>query len=740
MDTEHARSSQGYRRTLTQDHVQSLLARSPSREEDVHADSLDTDSDLEGNQFDTPPEFPNIPLPIGQALCQQCAGISVEMLVRPTGYVHATSPSMLWNCLSTCELCPRFIPKAFCNEWARIIARPGQERGSLTIHLIRNVDQNNPFPSNVEVRFRGKPLRLLGDLLVRIHDGKNISILQSSGNLSHVLKDDPAAEYGVPIAQKSFDTASTFSFQLVESWLSHCRLHHSCSQPLSFDDPTTGAPRRLLDVELYPSSIKLVQFDQEDKLPSFAALSHCWGPRGLPLDCKTTLATISERESHIPYLSLPKNFRDAIQITRRLDIRYLWIDSLCIIQDSTADWNEEASKMGAIYARSVLTIAAGCGGDAESGCFVQNYPPFRTYVPRQIPNMQQDGRLSTLLVTVRKRIITSRGILQTPLTTRGWTLQEHIMAPRLLHYTDHGLFWECRQDCYSEQGKVDLMSLLSLEGADLHRQTTPSTATLLGIRSSNPDGQWVGVLYWYSRILADYSKRRLTYRSDKLPAVSAIARAVHWQIQSQYLAGIFAWDISFGLSFQRLSSPRDKTPLRPAHPLVPSWTWAAHDFEAQWPVPFRSSMVKPYITLVGSDIEFEGSDPFGRVTRGRLQVSGLVLPVTLSISEGLEPRLIYRAPDGEKLLAEDPKLDYEVDSQPVTLMRLCAAEDCVIPPFSYWIDHYLLLTEIEDGEDEGSFTRIGLLETDHTSRRGTLEGIPLERFHSEFKEKSITLL
>jgi len=549
---------------------------------------------------------------------------------------------------------------------------------------------------------------------------------------------DPAAVYGVPTAQNSFDTASPFSFQLVESWLSHCKSHHSCSQRLGFDDTTTGDPRRLIDVGLYPTSIKLVQFDKQAKLPSFVALSHCWGPRGLPLNCKTTVATIAERESHIPYLSLPKNFRDAIQITRRLDVRYLWIDSLCILQDSTADWNEEASKMGAIYARSILTIAAGCGGDAESGCFVQNYPPFRTYLSREITNTQQDGQSSTLLVTVRKRILASRSILRTPLTMRGWTLQEHIMAPRLLHYTDHGLFWECRQDCYSEQGKVNLMSLITLEGADPHCQTAPSTAKLLEIRSSQPDALWAGVYLWYSRILADYSKRHLTYRSDKLPAVSAIARAVHWQIQSQYLAGIFAQDISFGLSFQRLSSPCDNLPPRPAYPLVPSWTWAAHDFEARWPVPFRSSKAKPYITLVGSNIELEGSDPFGRVTRGLLQVSGLILPVMLSMSGGLKPRLFYRAPDGQKLLAEDPNLDYEVDSQSITLMRLCATEDSVIHPFSYWIDHYLLLTEIEEGS--GSFTRIGLLETDHTARRGTLEGIPLERFHSEFKEETISLL
>lgn len=87
----------------------------------------------------------------------------------------------------------------------------------------------------------------------------------------------------------------------------------------------------------------------------YVTLSHCWGG-SLPL--RTTKETVHLYSWEIPYELIPKTFHDALTITRALDVPYLWIDALCIIQDDHNDWQIEASKMKDVYSGSLITIAA----------------------------------------------------------------------------------------------------------------------------------------------------------------------------------------------------------------------------------------------------------------------------------------------------------------------------------------------------------------------------------------------
>ncbi|KAK2050895.1 HET-domain-containing protein, partial [Colletotrichum caudatum] len=98
----------------------------------------------------------------------------------------------------------------------------------------------------------------------------------------------------------------------------------------------------------------------------YTTLSHCWGPRPV---IRTTSRTIDDHLGALPLDGLPPTFRDAVSITRSLGIRYVWIDSLCIVQDSEEDWELESARMGAVYASSYLTIAASASPDSTGGCF-----------------------------------------------------------------------------------------------------------------------------------------------------------------------------------------------------------------------------------------------------------------------------------------------------------------------------------------------------------------------------------
>ena len=112
-------------------------------------------------------------------------------------------------------------------------------------------------------------------------------------------------------------------------------------------------PSRLLYVgsQIDPWCLRL---DARPTLKPYIALSHCWGD--VSAIFTTTKATFEDRLLEIPWSKLPKSFQDAISITRAIHVEYLWIDSLCIIQDDSEDWKAESVKMAEVYSGAYLTI------------------------------------------------------------------------------------------------------------------------------------------------------------------------------------------------------------------------------------------------------------------------------------------------------------------------------------------------------------------------------------------------
>jgi hypothetical protein len=120
------------------------------------------------------------------------------------------------------------------------------------------------------------------------------------------------------------------------------------------------------------SPIRLI--DTEGKTFQYAALSHCWGsgPR-----LTTTKSNWSKLALNVSFNALPPLFQDAVIITRQLGLRYIWIDSLCIIQDSLRDWETESSKMGSIYQNSYITISATNSSDGSAKCLAARRKPVK---------------------------------------------------------------------------------------------------------------------------------------------------------------------------------------------------------------------------------------------------------------------------------------------------------------------------------------------------------------------------
>ncbi len=151
--------------------------------------------------------------------------------------------------------------------------------------------------------------------------------------------------------------------RLARAWLSRCLKDHWCNFNLR-EIPLF--PTRLINVGPPDGSEEPFLCMSKGYRGVYLALSHSWGPSQI---ITTTLATINERSIGISFSSLPKTFQDAIKITRAMDWRYLWIDSLCIIQDSIEDWELESAKMGDYYKNALVTIAAVSAKGGEESCF-----------------------------------------------------------------------------------------------------------------------------------------------------------------------------------------------------------------------------------------------------------------------------------------------------------------------------------------------------------------------------------
>jgi hypothetical protein len=233
------------------------------------------------------------------------------------------------------------------------------------------------------------------------------------------------------------------------SWLSYRVENHSVCRT-SDSDILNGRelPTRVLDVQpswaSRPSRDPHLQWDQRpswDPSPSdprlfithgtrgkYLTLSHRWGGSKI---IKTTLSNLEAHTRRIPFSDLNKTFQDAVVITRKLGFRYLWIDSLCIVQDSQEDWRSEAGRMASVYGGSELTLSATWATSGGSGLFYPRSQCRNVELPYVNVNGHPDGKF-----TMRKQstALFSSEVLEGPLNRRGWVLQERLLSNRKLHF------------------------------------------------------------------------------------------------------------------------------------------------------------------------------------------------------------------------------------------------------------------------------------------------------------------
>jgi hypothetical protein len=226
----------------------------------------------------------------------------------------------------------------------------------------------------------------------------------------------------------------------MKSWLNTCSESHiKCG--MLYD--TNFMPSRLIDVGRGGENfVRLIGSTPSSVLPSsrYLTLSHCWGS-SMPKSAKTTTANYERHLQKIRVRKLPRTFRDAITVTRRLGYRHIWIDSLCIIQDSPKDWSRESALMGKIYSHSSCMLAAAAASDCHGGLF-----PLRTELPIFRASEPKAASTDPSFVLVKQAYDGWDELFKaSPLNSRGWTLQERELSPRIIYFTKHSMLFECRE-------------------------------------------------------------------------------------------------------------------------------------------------------------------------------------------------------------------------------------------------------------------------------------------------------
>lgn len=382
-------------------------------------------------------------------------------------------------------------------------------------------------------------------------------------------------------------------FSQIKSWCSDCISKHSrCSIAKS---PVSWLPSRVIDLGIgtAPSAPRIIE--SSGAAGKYATLTHRWTK--LTEISATTQANYEARKIYIDTILLSQVFQDAFQATKKLGVRYLWIDALCIIQDSPQDWKREAKNMRSIYEFAWLNIAV-AGSEQEDGRIFMKRSP-RLSRPCRLPvALLPEYALITggLIYAFLDSQFYSQSVFNGFLTRRGWILQERILSPRTVYFGQEEVFWECGSTIASETlpwGWKDESKLVKFNSHDLglhkngllesgqdfqHNLNEPRKKVENSSGDLKVGGKSLAPLYiyWYHLVEA-YSQKGLTNSQDRLPAILGLAQAIHKSgipyqtFQDCYRHGIWLSKPS-SLLWYLSSSPKVPISSRAG---TPSYSWGS---------------------------------------------------------------------------------------------------------------------------------------------------------------------
>ena len=399
-----------------------------------------------------------------------------------------------------------------------------------------------------------------------------------------ILHSDDTSQFKPELRPRDLETSITQSARQIQRWLDKCRQGHLKTKgigdcPSSKERNSGKLPTRLLEITSIDSrvQVRLVLSKKVDAPLKYITLSYCWGGA---VRRKLTMSNYRAYRQSIPLDPLPQTLKDAIMVTKELGVRHLWIDSLCIIQNSKEDWRTESAKMGDVYANSFINLAADASSTSKDGLFRKRNPlNFCACKVTKVGDVDQEETK----IYYRDPLLELE-IHSIPLYTRAWAVQERILPPRTVHFGADQLRWDCASDTWLEGNPYQYSYYSDSQAVSLLQGDFPWD--LEGDQSPLPD-----IFDFWNNLVKAYSRTNLSHASDKLVAIAGLASRFIKAIgclERDYLAGLWRGDFIHGLlwsdgtpnredvDIDSVEFPYHKKPYKGQY-RAPSWSWASID-------------------------------------------------------------------------------------------------------------------------------------------------------------------
>ncbi|KAK1753131.1 hypothetical protein QBC47DRAFT_53080 [Echria macrotheca] len=411
-------------------------------------------------------------------------------------------------------------------------------------------------------------------------------------------------------------TDSNETWATIRSWINNCSSSHSACEARRAE--RNWFPTRLLEIsaaaknksnaeKVSVDSIRLVSREQVPAGSDYVSLSHRWGTAMSPA-VLTTSNLEAFTTTGVPLSCLSRTFLECFHVALMLGVRYVWIDSLCIIQDGDggADWLRESATMDRVYTNGLFNISADWGAHEKDGLFFARDHRWRETLRVQmktstgsIPESQLVGVIdSHQLYDVIDADIWYDQVSQSPLNRRGWVFQERLLSPRVLHFCPREVLWECCETTLTESNPDvsiekgwDRDSISRAIKKLKHRKFGSHAYAVMiwGSRFSSRDQLY---LAWQD-IVAFYTSCQLTRESDKLPAIAGVARYLQTRLGDIYILGIWGEYLAGELLWACHRDAHNHIPNRRSYRdwseqtsggpgyIAPSFTWASVDCQVK---------------------------------------------------------------------------------------------------------------------------------------------------------------
>ncbi|KAI1074531.1 heterokaryon incompatibility protein-domain-containing protein [Whalleya microplaca] len=439
-----------------------------------------------------------------------------------------------------------------------------------------------------------------------------------------------------------------------------------------WESQVTGSysvPTRLIDVnpDDLDGDVRLVE-----NVPSgsrYAALSYCWG--GHQPACQTTPSRLQGHKNRMAWSTFPKTFQDAVIFTRRLGLKYLWIDGVCIVQDDPEDWARESGRMFNVYKHSYVTLAALWGDNSDSGLF----SAMSDFNPILLAELCFNDQRWPLYMRQLHGTYFSWNDDAAPLFSRAWAYQELLISTRVVFFTKQELAFECfcaascecgltqneflpnkiltgffkkqkffdkivnkaeKQISQQPQGNEVVVrsrqdSIFSKEPGTLEKAIFPR------VHLATEDVIWI-----WRTMVSGYQGMHLTNEEDKLPAIGAVAE----QFQAirpgeHYIAGLWSGSLEQDLLWC-VNEPLEDSKRRLS--TLPTWSWACSGTVFYY-LPPRKDAIVWALEVIDYTFHSVDDNPFGAVSSCSLILRGRLLPVWFiwpNDTDAPDPLRIYR--------------------------------------------------------------------------------------------------